>query len=525
MWTSVGHGQVVEWLTNGNFEDTSGTFPNGWTITAAGAGMTSGLAGTAHGAVMYPGATFGGRITQSGLKAGPEWQLDMYFASAMPPTVDDRSLQFVVDTGDGLINMRVNGAGNVQAFDGTLWQDLIAGGVVYSTDSNGDGDFDDVGDVQNVHRMRLVGNFTTAPTYEVLLSAPNSNTFSMMSNQVSHFDNGTPAAGLGPASVSFRSQLSAASYVVDEVSLMAEQNVAPPFTGLNNGDFEDLSGTFPTGWTIPAGRIPPTQHAGLGGTITAAALAPNARINQTPATPPGPKWELDLLFAMEDPGGSADRGLNVILNNDPNNGNLNLRVNGDGSVQTVTSTPTTTWVDVPNLSNAVQFSVDSNNDGDFSDPGDVLNVYRLVLRGDYSTSNPEYTVLLSQANQTELTLSGTASLWFNGSPAAGSSISTVAISAQNSTGDYVVDQIFLRRWGALDGDHDGDGKVDAADYVLWRKSINTETGYDSWRTNFGKSNSGSGTFSQTGPVPEPKSALLLISVALVCATRRWQTYI
>ena len=39
------------------------------------------------------------------------------------------------------------------------------------------------------------------------------------------------------------------------------------------------------------------------------------------------------------------------------------------------------------------------------------------------------------------------------------------------------------------GDYDGDGDVDAADYVLWRKDPaangGTPDGYDTWRANFG----------------------------------------
>jgi hypothetical protein len=224
---------------------------------------------------------------------------------------------------------------------------------------------------------------------------------------------------------------------------------------------------------------------------------------------------------MEDPGDSSARGFNAIIGNTSGGGNLNLRVNGDGSVQTVTSAPSTTWFDVPNLSNAVQFSVDSNNDGDFSDVGDVLNVHRLVLRGDYSTSSPEYTVLLSQANETELQFSGTANLWFGSSPTAGSSISSVSISAQNSGGDYAVDQVFLRMQGGLAGDYNGDGAVDAADYVVWRKALGSTTqlgadgdgsgyvsihDYNVWRQNFGNQQGINSAGAAT--VPEPHSLVI-----------------
>ena len=39
----------------------------------------------------------------------------------------------------------------------------------------------------------------------------------------------------------------------------------------------------------------------------------------------------------------------------------------------------------------------------------------------------------------------------------------------------------------LDGDFNHDGHVDAADYVVWRKSIVTAPEYAIWRGNFGES--------------------------------------
>ncbi len=45
----------------------------------------------------------------------------------------------------------------------------------------------------------------------------------------------------------------------------------------------------------------------------------------------------------------------------------------------------------------------------------------------------------------------------------------------------------------LPGDFNHDGSVDAADYVVWRKTLNTQETYDIWRANFGRSlTSGSG---------------------------------
>jgi hypothetical protein len=49
---------------------------------------------------------------------------------------------------------------------------------------------------------------------------------------------------------------------------------------------------------------------------------------------------------------------------------------------------------------------------------------------------------------------------------------------------------------AMPGDYNGDGTVDAADYVVWRKIDGTQGGYNAWRTNFGRS----------GPQPKPPTS-------------------
>lgn len=71
--------------------------------------------------------------------------------------------------------------------------------------------------------------------------------------------------------------------------------------------------------------------------------------------------------------------------------------------------------------------------------------------------------------------------------------------------------------GTLLGDYNMDGKVDAADYVLWRKNdINGAQGYTDWRNNFGAmagSGAAAGQAASTA-VPEPTSAALLSLVAL-----------
>jgi hypothetical protein len=60
----------------------------------------------------------------------------------------------------------------------------------------------------------------------------------------------------------------------------------------------------------------------------------------------------------------------------------------------------------------------------------------------------------------------------------------------------------------LPGDYNQNGTVDAADYVVWRKTDGSQAGYDVWRTNFGRT-AGSGS-SLAAAVPEPQSLLLLL---------------
>jgi hypothetical protein len=69
------------------------------------------------------------------------------------------------------------------------------------------------------------------------------------------------------------------------------------------------------------------------------------------------------------------------------------------------------------------------------------------------------------------------------------------------------------------GDFNQDGTVDAADYVVWRKTDGTQTGYDAWRANFGTSLlAGSGSAIPSAKslpaVPEP-STLMIACIAAI----------
>jgi hypothetical protein len=101
----------------------------------------------------------------------------------------------------------------------------------------------------------------------------------------------------------------------------------------------------------------------------------------------------------------------------------------------------------------------------------------------------------------------------------------IASFAQDAAGElYLIDYLSgdLYRIVAADetGDFNGDGIVDAADYVEWRKGLGTQytqAHYDLWRAHFGQTASGGGS---GGTVPEPAGAGLVAAGVLALTTFR-----
>jgi hypothetical protein len=75
----------------------------------------------------------------------------------------------------------------------------------------------------------------------------------------------------------------------------------------------------------------------------------------------------------------------------------------------------------------------------------------------------------------------------------------------------------------LPGDYNGNGTVDAADYVVWRDTAGTPEQYDAWRANFGRPTAAAATAVEaTAAVPEPtasSSLVLLGAVLAACGIR------
>jgi hypothetical protein len=72
-------------------------------------------------------------------------------------------------------------------------------------------------------------------------------------------------------------------------------------------------------------------------------------------------------------------------------------------------------------------------------------------------------------------------------------------------------------------DFKNDGNVDAADYVVWRKTLGGQDNYNLWRTNFGRTMSAGATAgllsSANAPIPEPSSLVLFSLGAILTALR------
>jgi hypothetical protein len=72
----------------------------------------------------------------------------------------------------------------------------------------------------------------------------------------------------------------------------------------------------------------------------------------------------------------------------------------------------------------------------------------------------------------------------------------------------------------INGDFNADRNVDAADYVVWRKTDGTQAGYNLWRTHFGQTVGSGGGANGTAAIPEPATLIMLSLGATVSRFRR-----
>jgi hypothetical protein len=74
---------------------------------------------------------------------------------------------------------------------------------------------------------------------------------------------------------------------------------------------------------------------------------------------------------------------------------------------------------------------------------------------------------------------------------------------------------------AAPGDYNGNGIVDAADYVVWRKTDGTQVGYDTWLSHFGDM-AGNGSVT-SGTIPEPITLALVVTAMVFALLHRCST--
>ena len=74
---------------------------------------------------------------------------------------------------------------------------------------------------------------------------------------------------------------------------------------------------------------------------------------------------------------------------------------------------------------------------------------------------------------------------------------------------YTTGEVTLTALAAIPGDFNNNGVVDAADYIVWRKTDGTPAGYNAWRTHFGQPAGSGAATSANAAVPEPTSLALL----------------
>ena len=155
---------------------------------------------------------------------------------------------------------------------------------------------------------------------------------------------------------------------------------------------------------------------------------------------PGPAWTMDCRFAL----GSAFTGTGVkfqldLFHNDITGSKVSLGVDNLGRFGIYNGS---TFMLLPGLG-TVAFSVDNQGDGTYTDPGDVLNVYRLRIVGNYAASTPYVNIYTSDANSLNLDHQALGqTFWVGSSPVSGQSAPETA-GFYNYTAPVLLGQIAL----------------------------------------------------------------------------------
>jgi len=144
--------------------------------------------------------------------------------------------------------------------------------------------------------------------------------------------------------------------------------------------------------------------------------------------------------------------------------------------------------------------------------------YRAVIS--YNATNAMSQLWLNPIDESSTSISHTGTL-------TGTDIDRIVLRQHiDYTGKQIVDNLivattFAEAFGIDEGDNgdfNGDGVVDAADYVVWRKNGLSQEEFNVWRANFGETVGSSGAAGSS--VPEPAMGLLISVGMLLGVVRR-----
>jgi len=211
---------------------------------------------------------------------------------------------------------------------------------------------------------------------------------------------------------------------------------AAPKLGFN-ANFQ-RAGSWLRNWEKMWNGTEPVSHAGLNGTARAARMATTGvnEMWQWVASPLTTTYTHDLLFAIGTRSGTGTKFRVDVFHNVNADARVSVGVNDQGQFGIFNGG---TFVILSGLG-TLQFSVDGNGDGDYSDAGDTLRWYKLRIVGDYSGATPDVDIYTSDANSTTLNHSVLGqTYWVNGAPATGQKASCV--NYRNDSAATIIDEL------------------------------------------------------------------------------------
>ena len=159
-----------------------------------------------------------------------------------------------------------------------------------------------------------------------------------------------------------------------------------------NGDFE-MPGYYLRYWNKPSTFV----HPGLNGTNTSVLFDQSSAsqelyhwLNNAPS-----KWTMEAFFAIGNHNAAETLFKIEVGHNDLDDSRLSVGINRNGEIGIYDQN---NFRILPELGK-IEFSLDLNNNNNYLDEDDKLMVYRIRIKGDYTATNPNVTIELSEANE------------------------------------------------------------------------------------------------------------------------------